>query len=230
MPFQTAINNDLPLPPIGSFASAAPRAAVLSSEGQFVAPTAGSVVGNFAWVSGNTLQNTGNATGSPNGIISNELQAQIPAGQETSLTVLAGNPVIAYSQGEFYVKVTGSATRGMKAFADLNNGSVTAQAAGSAAAVGGVMTASIATTVLTVTGVSSGTFKVGQLITGSGVTAGTYITALGTGTGGTGTYTVNISQTVSSTAITSSANVETNFYVCETVTTGQTAKISSWGK
>jgi len=38
---------------------------------------------------------------------------------------------------------------------------------------------------------------VGQRISGTGVTAGTQITALGTGTGGAGTYTVNTSQTVS---------------------------------
>ena len=40
-------------------------------------------------------------------------------------------------------------------------------------------------------------------ISGTGVTAGTTITALGTGSGGVGTYTVSASQTVSSTTITS---------------------------
>lgn len=64
-----------------------------------------------------------------------------------------------------------------------------------------VMTASIATTTLTVSAVASGTLAVGQTIDGTGVTAGTYITALGTGTGGAGTYTINNSQTVSSTTL-----------------------------
>jgi hypothetical protein len=59
----------------------------------------------------------------------------------------------------------------------------------------------ISTTVLTASAVT-GTIAVGQLITGTGVTAGTTITALGTGTGGAGTYTVSASQTVSSTTIT----------------------------
>lgn len=68
-----------------------------------------------------------------------------------------------------------------------------------------VVTGSIATTVLTVTAVTSGTLSVGQTISGSGVTAGTKITAYGTGTGGTGTYTVDTSQTASSTTITASA-------------------------
>lgn len=63
-------------------------------------------------------------------------------------------------------------------------------------------TASIAGTTMTVTAVGSGTVQVGQLITGTGVTAGTTITALGTGTGGAGTYTVSTTQTTASTTIT----------------------------
>lgn len=63
---------------------------------------------------------------------------------------------------------------------------------------------SISTTTLTVGGTVTGTFAIGQTIYGSGVTAGTYITALGTGTGGAGTYTISASQTVASTAINSS--------------------------
>jgi hypothetical protein len=45
--------------------------------------------------------------------------------------------------------------------------------------------------VLTVSAVTSGTLAVGQIITGTGINTGTRITALGTGTGGTGTYTVS---------------------------------------
>lgn len=64
-----------------------------------------------------------------------------------------------------------------------------------------VVTGSIAADVMTVTAVTSGTLAVGQVITGTGVLAGTKIAALGTGTGGTGTYTVSISQTVASTTL-----------------------------
>lgn len=64
---------------------------------------------------------------------------------------------------------------------------------------------SISGTTLTVTSVVFGTLAVGMHISGTGVTAGTTITALGTGTGGTGTYTVSDSQTVSSTGITGAA-------------------------
>jgi hypothetical protein len=65
-------------------------------------------------------------------------------------------------------------------------------------------TGAISTTTLTVSAIASGALAVGDPIAGAGVTAGTYITALGTGTGGTGTYTVSASQSVSSEAMTSS--------------------------
>jgi hypothetical protein len=67
-------------------------------------------------------------------------------------------------------------------------------------------TGSISTTTLTVTSVLSGTIAVGQAIFGQGVDQNTVITALGTGTGGTGTYTVSDSQTVASTTINSVAS------------------------
>jgi hypothetical protein len=47
----------------------------------------------------------------------------------------------------------------------------------------------------------SGTIAVGQALFGDGVAQNTVITALGTGTGGIGTYTVSDSQTVASTSI-----------------------------
>lgn len=69
------------------------------------------------------------------------------------------------------------------------------------AAVGAVVTASISGTTMTVSGVTSGTLYVGQTVQGTGVTSGTIITAFVSGTGGTGTYTVNKSQTVSSSTL-----------------------------
>jgi hypothetical protein len=64
-------------------------------------------------------------------------------------------------------------------------------------------TGSIATTTLTISAVSAGTLYPSMQITGTGVTAGTRIVEQLTGTtGGAGTYTVSVSQTVSSTAMT----------------------------
>ena len=71
---------------------------------------------------------------------------------------------------------------------------ITSAISGSTAAS---FTATIATTTLTVSAVAHGTLAVGQLVQGTGVTAGTVISALGTGTGATGTYILSQSSTVS---------------------------------
>lgn len=68
-----------------------------------------------------------------------------------------------------------------------------------------VCTASIgpASTTMTVTAITSGTLLPGMTLTGTGVSAGTYIVTQLTGTAGsTGTYQVSISQTAASTTIT----------------------------
>jgi hypothetical protein len=65
----------------------------------------------------------------------------------------------------------------------------------------GSMTGSIASTTMTVTAVIGGSLAVGQVLSGTGVSPGTMITAILTGSGGVGTYTVNPAQTVASTTI-----------------------------
>jgi len=74
----------------------------------------------------------------------------------------------------------------------INNGSSNTSAA--------VFTATIATTTLSVSAVTSGTIAVGMVITGTGVSAGTYITAnlSGSGSSGASTWTISVSQTVAS--------------------------------
>jgi hypothetical protein len=70
-------------------------------------------------------------------------------------------------------------------------------------------TGTISTTTLTVTALLQGApLVVGMYIDGTSVTDGSYITAFGTGTGGTGTYTLSASSTVSSaTTITAHTNL-----------------------
>ena len=63
---------------------------------------------------------------------------------------------------------------------------------------GAACTGSISGSTLTITGSSVGKIEQGQMVVGAGVVAGTYINGLGSGTGGAGTYTVNISQFVAS--------------------------------
>ena len=60
---------------------------------------------------------------------------------------------------------------------------------------------SISGTTMTVTAVTTGTLAVGQTLSGTSISGGTTITALGSGTGGVGTYTVSKSQTIASEAI-----------------------------
>lgn len=67
----------------------------------------------------------------------------------------------------------------------------TAQRAGAFSGVG-----QISGTTLTIATAVSGALYIGATITGTGVTAGTRVTDFLTGTGGVGTYTVSVSQTV----------------------------------
>ncbi len=81
--------------------------------------------------------------------------------------------------------------------------------------------------VLTVGGTVVGVFGVGDVLSGSGVTASTAITALGTGTGGAGTYIVQTTQTASSTAITAALNIATKWHARSQGPAGGLVKIST---
>ena len=124
----------------------------------------------------------------------------------TTLTVTAmTSGTIAISQALFGISISaetvitalGSGTGGVGTYT-VNNSQTIASETMNSATVGAVVTGSISTTTLTVTAVTSGTLYVGQTVRGAGVTTNTIITALGTGTGGTGTYTINNSQTFAS--------------------------------
>lgn len=82
--------------------------------------------------------------------------------------------------------------------------------------------ATISGTTLTVpAAVNTGKFALGMVITGAGITANTTITAFGTATGGFGTYTVSVSQTVSApgTAITGSRTANTGGSTASSIST-----------
>lgn len=79
-------------------------------------------------------------------------------------------------------------------------------------------TASISGNTMTVTTMSSGTIAVGQYVFASNVEPNTYITALGTGTGGPGTYTISNSQTVASQTIYSCDGSANNIRITDTDT------------
>ena len=112
-----------------------------------------------------------------------------------------------YTNGTYYnVSLTGSVTgTGATANIVVAGGivtSVTMVNKGSGYAVGdsltqeiAVVTGSVSGTVMTVTAITSGTLYVGQYVTGAGVTAGTRISAFSSGSGGIGTYIVDLSST-----------------------------------
>jgi hypothetical protein len=124
----------------------------------------------------------------------------------TTLTVTAvTNGTISINQSLFGVGVTaetvitalGTGSGGVGTYT-INISQTVSSKLMNSTAVGAVVTGAISGTTLTVASVTSGTLYVGQTIQGTGVTANTMITALGTGTGGAGTYTVSTSQTVAS--------------------------------
>lgn len=88
----------------------------------------------------------------------------------------------------------GQATVATSTASSIANVLAATSTASSIATVGGIG-------VLTVGGTLSGTFAVGQIISGGTTSTGTYIVALGTGSGGVGTYYVNKAQTVASAAL-----------------------------
>jgi len=96
----------------------------------------------------------------------------------------------------------------------------------------GTFTGAISGTTLTVSVLDTGVVRPGQAITGPGVSAGTTITSYGTGTGAAGTYTVNISQTVSIDQLSTTFSLPTGllsgdaYYVLETNLTDTSFEIS----
>lgn len=86
-------------------------------------------------------------------------------------------------------------------FIQLTSGFLSLGAAwtlGSGMPASGFVTGSITGTTLTVTAVLGGDLAVGDILNGPNIAPGTVISALGTGTGGVGTYAVSIGQTAAS--------------------------------
>ena len=72
--------------------------------------------------------------------------------------------------------------------------------------IAGTFQASISGTTLVVSTVLTGALQVGDTLLGGGIAAGTQITAFVNGAGGTGTYTVSVSQTLSLATITATTS------------------------
>jgi hypothetical protein len=233
--FQTFVNNELPIAVPGDFASANPRASVVGGPGQYVAPLAGTTVGNFAWFD----PTTGLATNyfKPNsflGFIHRENQGLITQflGIAT-LQVVPGNMVTGMEQGDFYGTFAAGAAVKQKVYADPVTGALTAGATGGS--VTGSYTATTVTAgVMTTTDANlTGTAAaVGQVVTGGTLPEGTYIaSSAGTGSGTHLWNLANLNGTVipdqGSFTSTETGIQETHFTVASTVAVDAIATGSS---
>jgi hypothetical protein len=228
MGFQTQVNIT-PAPAVeGDFASANPRASVIAGPGALVAGPNGVTVGRFAWASADGIVGNSGA-GAPTGFVHRDMQALITQWLgEASMVIPEGLMVTLHNQGDFWARSSTAAVIGQKVYANYATGQVTTAATGNPPA-GASVTGSIATTVLTVTAVASGTLAAGQPLTGAGITAGTVIVNQLTGTpGGIGTYTVSASQTVASETLTTKSGVETSWSVASAADAGELVKITTW--
>lgn len=220
--FQQSVNLQQAAAVAGDFASANPRASVVSHEGTLVAGANGVTVARFAWATSaglvsNTVVSSGNTlSNKPAGFVHRRQGAALITTYlgEISNLVPQGFEVTLMETGDYWVPpLVNTALIGQKVFANLGDGTIRTATAGSTIAnFSG--TASFATSVMTVTVASSGTLKVGDVITSAGVAAGTYITSFGTGTGGTGTYNLSTTPgTITAQAVTSTSYVETDYFV-----------------
>lgn len=97
----------------------------------------------------------------------------------------AGAYVTAYGTG---TGGTGTYTLSAATLGSTSNVSITGTTTGASSFTGATSGAS---TTLTASSWTSGTIAVGSYLTGTNIVAGTYVTALGTGVGGNGTYTLS---------------------------------------
>lgn len=165
--------------------------------------------------------------------------ASVTAGVMTVTAVASGTLAIgqliqgAGIPANVYIQSLGTGTGGTGTY-NLTDATVTVASetitATSPAGVGGASVTydtTSASATLTVSAVAYGVIQVGMPISGAGIPAGTYISALGTGTGGAGTYLLSQNASASETGATGtlSAWIETPFYVLSDGNPGDLIKI-----
>lgn len=222
--FQRSVNLQQAAAVAGDFASANPRASVVSHEGTLVAGASGVTVARFAWATSaglvsNTVVSSGNTlSNKPTGFVHRRQGAALITAYlgEISNLVPQGFEVTLMATGDYWVPpLVNTALVGQKVFANLGDGTIQCATAGSTIA-GFSGTATFATNVMTVATVVSGTVNVGDVVTSAGVATGTYVTAQLTGTtGGVGTYSLSTTPgTITpAQAVTTTHYVETDFTV-----------------
>jgi len=215
MGFQTVVNAQ-PAPAVaGDFASQNPRHNTLAAAGQLVAPAGGLIVGNFFFINpatGLCSQSYGNGytqiaflARNSQGLITHFLE-------DSSMRVPQGFMVVGFDGGDFYAKFDSGIAAGATVYADEVTGAPSNIATNSVTgSVGFAGTASFATDVMTVvTQTANSLIEVGDVVTSAGVTAGTTVTALLSGTPGAVGSTYSLSTTpgtIATQAATTASNV-----------------------
>lgn len=187
--FQSFVNN-LPAPAVqGDFAGANIRANVVAGLAGLVATPGGVTIGQGCWADPtNEVAASYWRPSSFMGFVHRDMQGLITQYlANNGFTIPGGDPVSVQSVGDFWGLFSGSAAVGQKVYFNPVTGALTAAATGSGV-TGAITSASITAGVLTVVTITGTPLTVGQIITGAGVTNGTYIASLGTGSGGAGTY------------------------------------------
>lgn len=226
--FQQIVNNELPVAVAGDFASANPRASTIAGRGEFVAGQNGVSTGTFAWFNPTTgLATQEYQLGSILGFVHRENNALITTFLGVAASkVVAGNQITGMSHGEFWGVLLGGGSVGQTIYCDPVFGTLTAAAAGSAVASTSTATSVSNTGLITVGGTLAGSaIAVGQVVTGNGLPEGSYISALGTGSGGAGTYQLtNLNGTAFATtgagAVAFQGVLATNFILAQNVDAG----------
>ncbi|RVT95244.1 hypothetical protein EOD42_16800 [Rhodovarius crocodyli] len=200
--------------------------------GDFWARSAtGGIIGQKVYANYATGVITTGATGSP------------PSGAVTTASIAAGSASVTASITDNVMTVTavGSGTLVPGAILSgtgvVTGTTVVRQLTGTTGGVGtyqvSIFQTVASTTVsasygtMTVTAVASGALAVGDVLSGTNVTANTIVTGFGTGTGGTGTYYVNLTQTAASATVNATGAVETKWIVASNSLPGELLKISS---
>lgn len=137
MSFQTTINRNPPIGIEGGFASVSNTHNVLAGSGQFVADTAGVVMGRFAYANVTTGKVTNaKVAGAPVGFVRRGDNTAVITnwlGADT-MTIPTGFGVTLYDRGDFWVKTKTAATVGQAVFASDTTGEISTGATGATVA------------------------------------------------------------------------------------------------
>lgn len=214
--FQSTINSAQAPGVLGDFASTNPFSTIVAAAGGLVAPAGGLTVGNFAWVGPQGQVSQAYVSGYQAGFLGRNEQALIVQflGQ-SSLVVPSGFMVTLFNGGDFWAYFANGATAGATVYADEVTGAPQMQATNSfTGEVGFTGDASLANVSgvgqMTLTTVTSGIVTVGDTVSATGVTAGTTVTGLVSGTANTIGAVYSLSATVtteSAEAVTTASNV-----------------------